>query len=112
MECRRIYDREWRAKNPKRHAEIQWKRHLKHAYGLTPEQYAEMLADQNYLCLICNISLHDDDVTDSRFAVVDHDHSTAKVRGIICNKCNSGLGMLGDDLDTIRAALAYLERYA
>ncbi len=43
---------------------------------------------------------------------LDHDHATGKYRGTLCNKCNTGMGLLGDTIDGLRRALAYLEDHA
>lgn len=74
-------------------------------YGLTVEQYDTMLADQGSACAICRR-------TDpgARGWCVDHCHDTGQVRGILCMGCNSAIGHLSHDPDTLRAAIAYLER--
>lgn len=77
-------------------------------YGLTVEDYQAMLAKQQGLCAICrrppNGGKH------SGLLVVDHDHDTNKVRGLLCDPCNRGLGQFGDSLERVDAAAAYLRR--
>jgi hypothetical protein len=72
-------------------------------YGLSPEAWDALLAKQNGACAICKKDLRDDVMT-----VVDHDHETGAVRGILCRTCNLGLGHLKDNPELLRAALAYL----
>lgn len=75
-------------------------------YGLTREDFTELLGRQNNVCAICK------QVPDSgptKDFVIDHDHNTGKVRGLLCNKCNNGLGLLGDDITGVLSALQYLE---
>ena len=76
---------------------------LKHLYGITLDDYDRMLVEQNNCCAICKSPepghLH--------FSV-DHDHKTGKLRGLLCNNCNRGLGMLGDNVERIKRALEYL----
>jgi hypothetical protein len=55
-------------------------------------------------CAICSEPLEREQLH------VDHDHATGKFRGILCAKCNSGLGMFRDDVDFLRAAIRYLEQ--
>lgn len=78
--------------------------HLLRKYGLSLEQYDDLLATQGGVCAICKrppqgtFSLH-----------VDHDHRTGRVRGLLCFRCNNALGDLDDDPSLLRAALRYLE---
>jgi hypothetical protein len=83
--------------------------HLKSTYGLTKDEYNKILSQQNGVCAIClkaetciskNGNPH-------RLAV-DHDHSTGKVRGLLCKNCNTGLGMFFDSADLLRMAENYL----
>jgi recombination endonuclease VII len=75
-------------------------------YGLSYVDYQFMLIDQENRCKICQ---RDFDNLD-RLPHVDHDHETGVVRGLLCHVCNRGLGLLGDDVERLRAAVAYLEK--
>lgn len=73
---------------------------LKRHYGLTLEDYDQILKEQNNVCAICK-----EDVK----LFVDHCHTTGKVRGLLCQGCNSGLGFFKDDRERIRRSLEYLD---
>jgi Recombination endonuclease VII len=70
-------------------------------YGLSLQQFKELSARQNHACAICKAS--------DRFLVIDHCHATGKVRGLLCGRCNVGLGYYCDDPQLMRTAMAYLE---
>ena len=80
------------------------KAHYKYTYGLTLEQYNAMVAERKGLCDICHLPDRNHKL------VVDHDHKTGKNRGLLCRKCNIGIGHLRDDIETLRSAIKYLER--
>ncbi len=73
-------------------------------YGLEPGQFDAMLAAQGGGCAIC----HEPASSDGRGLHVDHDHETGRVRGLLCNSCNHGLGKFRDDPALLRAAIKYL----
>lgn len=107
----RANQKAWRAKNPdkiraynqkQREYRYQWGVHKQ--YGLTPEQYAALFAGQGGLCAICR----DAERSGAGRLVVDHDHTTGAVRGLLCRQCNAGIGMLQDSTETLAAAMAYL----
>lgn len=75
-------------------------------YGVTDEQFNELLTQQQGKCAICQKTLHD---TYDR--CLDHCHRTGAVRGILCRKCNTALGQLGDSIESVERALAYLRLY-
>ena len=81
---------------------------LKFNYNLSMDDYQKMLLDQNYKCLICNNDLKN---LNYRFVHVDHCHKTLKTRGILCSYCNLGLGHFKDDIDNLKSAISYLEKY-
>lgn len=93
----------WRSKNPQKVMNAI----LKKKYGITTLQHSEMMKSQGHRCAICG----DKGGGDSRvFPHVDHCHTTKKVRGLLCRKCNHGIGLFKDDPEILRAAAAYLER--
>ena len=77
----------------------------KNKYGITIEDYDRMLEDQGGRCAICRTN--DPGGSGSRFAV-DHDHKTGKVRGLLCTNCNTGIGLLQDDVLILEQAIRYL----
>lgn len=78
---------------------------LKRYYGMTVEQYDELLSAQDGVCAICG-----GEQTHGRtFLDVDHDHATGAIRGLLCSHCNRAIGFLLDDPVRMRAAAAYLE---
>lgn len=79
---------------------------LKSKYGLTPADYEQMLGEQDGRCKICS------EKPGKRILVVDHNHSTKKVRSLLCHRCNAGLGMFKDSLGLLLKATAYLEENA
>jgi AAA domain/Recombination endonuclease VII/Homeodomain-like domain len=80
--------------------QTRWTRAIKRRYGLSREAFDALLARQGGVCGICK---------KHRPLCVDHCHVTGKVRGLLCHKCNRGLGHYNDDPDLTRAATAYLE---
>lgn len=81
-------------------------RTLKHEYGLEIRDIEQLLASQGGRCAICSQPL----IFPARDTCIDHDHETGRLRGILCRKCNSGIGFLRDSVETVRSAAAYLER--
>lgn len=77
---------------------------LKHKYGIREADFNKMEQDQNGKCAICF------KVPERGRLVVDHDHNTGKVRGLLCNTCNSGMGKLGDSIENLESAVLYLKR--
>lgn len=74
-------------------------------YGMSREQYTKLNESQNGKCAICGT-----EPVDGEFLHVDHDHETNKIRGLVCNLCNRGIGMLRDDPAILEAAARYLRR--
>ena len=76
---------------------------LKRKYGISLDEYYQMLEAQDNKCAICPTN-----ITDLGSAHVDHDHETGKVRGLLCDCCNIGLGHFRDNSNTLYSAADYL----
>lgn len=87
-----------------RHPEKVRAKHLRRAYQMSMEEYEAALTAQNGRCAACG------DLSDRRLHV-DHDHRTQQRRGLLCWRCNNGLGLFADDPARLRAAADYLEKY-
>lgn len=85
----------------------QWERDLR-KLGLTPEAYERLLKAQGGGCALCGKTEQEN----GRRLAVDHCHETNRVRGILCNNHNRGLGLFSDDPTLLRIAASYLERSA
>lgn len=72
-------------------------------YGITKQEYEVLLRDSGNRCGICakpfKVTPH-----------IDHDHTSGKVRGLLCGSCNRGIGYLQDDAEILRAAILWVER--
>ena len=101
----------WKRKNPAKAKVIQRRTNLK-AWGLTMDDFAKMLDEQGGVCAICkHPSTRKCHRTGHPYPlVVDHDHATGKIRGLLCDKCNRAIGLLRDSVDVLEKAIAYLER--
>jgi hypothetical protein len=83
-----------------------FERDVMRKHGLTPGRLAEIRKAQDNKCALCRSEL-----TAGKRVHIDHCHRTKAIRGILCARCNTGLGKLGDDIEGIRRALEYLERF-
>jgi hypothetical protein len=71
-------------------------------YGWTVERYNEVLEEQDYRCKICG------KYPNKTALAVDHCHETGKVRGLLCTKCNTGLGLFCDSPELLIKAFRYI----
>lgn len=92
------------AKDPEAYRRKELTKNLKSCYNLELSAYEDMVREQRGVCKICG-------KTDSkgRRLAVDHCHETGLVRGLLCDKCNKGLGQFSDSPELVRKALEYLE---
>lgn len=127
-ECTNEAQREWKRKNPERalegqhrrracykaagkkyrnSAESRWKAHLKTRFGLTPEEYEAMLVAQFGLCAICGLPPQE-----GKRLTIDHCHKSNLIRSLLCNNCNTMLGMAQDNPAILRAGIKYLRLHS
>lgn len=109
----------YRTKYYQTHKEIWYKNEkavqLKYRFNLTVEQYEELKSRCNNLCEICGkpetlMRKRRSGLNEPAALAVDHCHATGAVRGLLCQRCNSGLGLFNEDVDALHRAIAYLER--
>ena len=73
-------------------------------YGLTTKQYIKMHEDQDYKCAICKKE------PSGKFGlVVDHNHETDRIRGLLCSPCNKALGHVREDVQVLKNAIRYIQ---
>jgi len=110
--------KKWRAKNrtkirgyeeayAKKHPEKVRSKRIRQTlarYGLTLEQYDAILQSQGGVCAVCKMD------RGTRRMAVDHDHKTNKVRGLLCQFCNTALGKFLDNVEILKRAILYLEK--
>lgn len=103
--CNDCY-KEYRKKNKKDEKEANKLYQKKNKYGITKEEYYNLFKSQENKCLICGCEFQG-----KIKGFVDHNHNTGLVRGILCQKCNSLLGMANEDPKILENAIKYLQRY-
>lgn len=79
---------------------------ITNCYGISEKEYKNLLTNQNYKCKIC---LLDQAKSSKGTLCVDHCHSTGKVRGLLCDQCNFGLGTFKDNILFLEEAIKYLK---
>lgn len=82
------------------------RKHILKSYGLTIEEFESMVKAQNNKCAICGSSNWG-----KQSPSIDHDHSTGKVRGLLCNRCNRTLGFVEESIPLLIKMAKYLKKY-
>jgi Recombination endonuclease VII len=99
---------QWFRDNAERSAETKRRWNLHKLYGITPEAYDALLAEQGGVCAICKRPERAQRLGRPLQMPVDHCHATGRLRGILCHACNRAIGLLRDDVEVLREAIAYL----
>lgn len=89
-------------RNKPENIEKQRSRQYKHFFGISLEQYNEMLQEQGGVCAICGTPPAGEKLA------VDHDHISGEIRGLLCKFCNTALGFVNDDIDILASMTSYL----
>jgi hypothetical protein len=104
------YVQRWNVLHPEQYKAVRRPSFLKRLYGMSIEDFTLMLEAQDNKCAICHLEFND-----SRVPFVDHDHEIAKVdkrksvRGLLCHRCNVGLGQFDENPQRLSAAIEYLQ---
>lgn len=102
--CAAARARKWAEDNRERSRETSRRTKMLTNYGITVEEYDARSAAQGDVCACCG-------KPEERYRLsVDHCHETGRIRGLLCNTCNRGIGLLGDNVEALRKAVDYLER--
>jgi hypothetical protein len=108
------YTKKWRAANPdkvkgytRKHYLKSKNRYLLKTYGISLDEYNQMFAEQEGCCAVCG--KHQSEF--KKALAVDHNHETEAVRGLLCYRCNSALGMLDENPEIISNLLDYVEKH-
>jgi hypothetical protein len=102
-ECQRLDGKRWKAENREKVRAQNKKDWRKWAYGLTNEQFSDMFQSQQGRCSICQTVMVKPNV--------DHCHKTGRVRELLCNGCNAGIGIFDESVERLQAAIAYLRKF-
>lgn len=94
--------RDYKQRNRDRVASLTRKSQLKVKYGMTVDAYNELFSKQGGVCAICGLK-------STRPLCVDHCHASGKIRGLLCDKCNRGIGCFKDDPELMIKAAEFIQ---
>lgn len=83
-------------------------RHFKKVYKLSLSDREELFKNHNNKCAVCKVT-HVSTHNDKNYLCVDHDHKTGKIRGLLCCRCNRGLGYFDDNISRLEKLIEYLK---
>lgn len=95
--------------------ELKYRANQKHRIRATPEERYELMVKAGHKCEICDATVNGSDCSatgegSTKKLCVDHCHDTGKLRGILCHKCNVGIGLFKDNQTLLQGAIDYLRR--
>ena len=89
-----------------KHPKTKKEQHLRSNFGITLQEYDALFGKQKGKCAICGTT--DSGNSRSKYMFVDHNHETGEIRGLLCSKCNFGIGQFNDDINLLKKAIQYL----
>lgn len=101
--CGRTQRQEYNKKNPDKSRSSR----LKNVFGITIDDYNRMFLEQNGKCACC----HKHQSEFKRRLAVDHCHRSGKVRALLCTTCNTALGMIKENVETLKEMISYLNKF-
>lgn len=111
-DCKKCFStrskKKWESRPKDEKDTINRKNRLKYYYGLTVEDYQQMVKEQDEKCYLCG----NEDNYNGKPLYVDHCHNSGKVRKLLCQHCNSGLGMFRDNPELLIKAADYLKEHS
>lgn len=102
-----LYNKAERLRDPKKTKQRDRKYTLARYWDMTPEMFEDLLNKHDRGCGICHKKERS---SERKPLVIDHDHTTGEIRGILCDNCNRGLGLLKDSQEILQQAIAYLNK--
>jgi hypothetical protein len=109
--CKLQNNAESRAKHRQANKESVFWAKRKMEYGITKEEFLKMKEEQNNLCAICKKPESRKRNNEIVSLCIDHNHETGYIRALLCSSCNSGIGYFKENIEVIKSAIKYLERY-
>lgn len=111
-----LYDKEYQKKIRERYKERHPGRSIalyrQRKFGITPEEFQQLLEQQNHRCSLCKQPETARWRGKVKNLAVDHDHKTGKVRSLLCHRCNTGLGSFRESVSLMSAAIEYLQKHS
>lgn len=104
--------KKWRDTHPEAYQQMQRRMSLRKLYGMTVGDYDEKLKAQQGRCAICGADEPNGPGKKNGHFMVDHDHKTGAIRGLLCSNCNVLLGQASDDVSILEKAIQYSKGYS
>jgi hypothetical protein len=109
--CKNARRRDRRRENPERTKRENRSTNIRRHRGMTEALFDRMFVEQQGRCGMCSQSMRADGKKCASSAHIDHNHTTGKVRELLCHRCNTGFGLFDEDVEVLSMAIAYALRH-